>query len=116
MSKNSYSSIGSRYPLGTVVMRTTGYNYVKTREGLIPEHRLKMQLKLGHELVKASDDQGWAHKVFHLDNTLRGTDAFNDEKNLTVVKVRTTKWTAMRSHIVYMPKKEPVKLADFVRR
>lgn len=88
----------SRYTLGTVVIRSSGYTFVNTRRGQIAEHRLIMENVLGRELEPGE-------KVIHLDNTLRGVDpkAFNDRKNLNVVKCRTTKWKPVRCRVLFSP-------------
>lgn len=93
------SEIYRRYNVGTVVMRRDGITQVKTSDGWIPEHRFVMQNRLDRDLELGE-------KVFHLDNTLRGEKAFNDPRNLTVIKCRTTKWVKLvRSRVVYEPKK-----------
>lgn len=90
------------YQVGSVVERTDGISHVKTGEGWRAEHRHVMELRLGRELEEGE-------KVFHLDNTLKGVDpkAFNDPRNLAVIKCRTTKWIKLvRSRVLYEPKKE----------
>lgn len=90
------------YIVGHVVERTDGIPHVKTGEGWQAEHRHIMELRLGRELEEGE-------KVFHLDNTLKGVDpkAFNDPKNLAVIKCRTTKWVKLsRCRVLYEPKKE----------
>lgn len=89
------------YQAGSVVQRTDGIPWVKTSEGWKAEHRHIMELRLNRELEEGE-------KVFHLDNTLRDDPkAFNDPKNLAVIKCRTTKWVKLvRSRVLYEPKKE----------
>lgn len=91
------------YREGHVVQRTDGIPWVKTSEGWKAEHRRIMELREG-EL-----QPGW--KVFHLDNNLRDDPkAFNDPKNLTIIKCRTTKWVKFkRTRVLYEP---PIKKAD----
>lgn len=97
------------YSVGTVIRRRNGYNFVKTRDGWKAEHRMIAELKLVDRELEPGE------KVFHLDNTLRGEDGFNDKNNLAVIKFRTTKWTNfVKSKILYVPDKEPVKYKDFV--
>lgn len=104
MPKNKVVWPHKEYPIGAVIVRSTGYTYVKTREGLVAEHRLKMELREGRSLVRAKDQQGYAEKVMHLDNTIRGTEEFADPKNLTIIKVRTTKWIPIMGHVLKLPK------------
>jgi hypothetical protein len=88
------------YNVGTVVMRRDGITQVKTREGWITEHRLVIQQRMNRDLEPGE-------KVFHLDNTLRGEKDFNDPKNLTVIRCRTTQWVKLtRSRVMFEPKKE----------
>lgn len=91
-----------RYKYGDGVERGDGYVYVKTRDnGWMAEHRHKMSLRM---------ELGPQHRVMHLDNTLRGIDpeAFNDEKNLAVVIVRTTRWVKLkRTRVVFGPSLSP---------
>lgn len=97
-------------PIGTVKMLTSGTVVVKTRKnGWVAEHRLVKALKLGRDLLPNE-------KVFHIDNTSRGEDGHNDDKNLIVIRHRTTQWVKFsQTKILYIPKKEPVKLKEFVR-
>lgn len=98
------------YNLGTIVMRTDGITHVKTKGGWLPEHRHVMQLRMGRDLEAGE-------KVFHLDNTLRGEKEFNDPKNLTVIRCRTTKWKKLiHSRVVFQPKNEKAKYREFVPR
>lgn len=88
------------YAVGTVLLRTDGVPHVKTPDGWRAEHRHIMELRLGREL-----DEG--EKVFHLDNTLRGEDvkAYNDPKNLAVIKCRTKAWIKLsHSRVLFEPK------------
>lgn len=98
MSKNENSGF-RRYVPGTVTIRSDGYTFVSTADGQRAEHRLIMEHRLGRELEKGE-------KVMHLDNTLRGVDpkAFNDPRNLAVVKCRTTKWQKVKCRVLYAPK------------
>src|SRR5262245_50878979 len=90
------------YNLGTIVMDRDGIAKVKTREGWIAEHRHAMQIKLNRELEPGE-------KVFHLDNTLRGENGFNEMHNLTIIKCRITKWVKFKhSRVVYEPRQEKV--------
>jgi hypothetical protein len=88
-----------RYVPGTVTIRSDGYTFVKTADGQKAEHRLIMEHRLGRDLEKGE-------KVMHLDNTLRGVDpkAFNDPKNLAVVRCRTTKWVKIKCRVLHVPK------------
>lgn len=98
-----------RYRTGTVVMRRDGTVQVKTKEGWIPEHRLVMEHQLGRELEEGE-------KVFHLDNTLKGEEEYNDRRNLTVIKCRTTKWiNLVKSRVMYIPRKDVTKYKEFVK-
>lgn len=90
-----------QYKVGTIVMRNDGITHVKTKEnGWVAEHRHIMQNRLDRELVLGE-------KVFHRDNTLKGTEDFNKWNNLIVIKCRTTKWIKLtHSRVIYEPKKE----------
>lgn len=89
------------YQVNTVVQRTNGIPHVKLKEGWKPEHRHIIELRLNRDLELGE-------KVFHLDNTLRDDPkAFNDPKNLAVIKCRTTKWVKLKSsRVLFEPKKE----------
>lgn len=88
------------YNLGTIVMDREGITKVKTKQGWIAEHRLKMMQRVDEEWK-----QGW--KVCHKDNNLRGEDGFNDLDNLVLIKCRTTKWTKFKhARVMFEPKQE----------
>lgn len=96
MSKDDH--IRRVYSVGAVVERPDGIRYVKTKEGMVAEHRRIMQLKHG------DFQPGW--RVIHLDNNLRGEEEFNDINNLVIQKCRTTKWVKLKhSRVVFDPEK-----------
>lgn len=99
------------YQDGTVIQRTDGIPWVKTDEGWKPEHRRIMELRLSRDLEEGE-------KVFHLDNTIRDNPkAFNDPKNLAVIKCRTTKWIKFKhSRVLFEPKKTEFKKFSGVKQ
>lgn len=102
--------IRRHYNQGSVVMRTDGITHVKTKMGWVPEHRHVVQMRLNRDLEAGE-------KVFHLDNTLKGEKDFNDPKNLTIIKCRTTKWEKLKhSRLIYEPKKDSKKYKEYSAR
>lgn len=84
-----------RKPTGTVIQRRSGYIYVKTEKGWVPESRLVASLKL----IKRDLEEG--ERVFHKD----GNRENNRPENLSVIKFNMTKYQLLPSaRIIHLPK------------
>jgi hypothetical protein len=85
-------------PVGTIIQRREGKNYVKTERGWIIESRLVAEKKLLRR--KLEDNE----KVYHKDCTLIGTKEYNEEDNLVVLKFNATRYRLLpHPNIVYLP-------------
>lgn len=90
-----------RKPVGTIIQRRDGKNYVKLEKGWIAESRLVAQL----QLVKRDLEPG--EKAYHRDCTLIGQKGYNNKDNLVVLRFNMTKYRLLpHPEIVYLPTPE----------
>lgn len=87
----------SRYPIGAVVRRPNGTEFIKSEDGLKPlaRHVASMSDKVFNGGHKLDDNE----RVYHLDNTLIGTKEYNEPKNLVVVRQNREKVHFIKSKI-----------------
>lgn len=85
-------------PVGTIIQRRDGKNYVKTEKGWIAESRFVAQMTL----VRRDLEPG--EKVYHKDCTRIGEKGYNDKGNLVIIKMNMTNYRLLpHPEIVYLP-------------
>ncbi len=85
-------------PIGTIIQRRTGVNYVKTDRGWVSEARLIAELKIVNRGLAKNE------KVYHRDCTTIGKRGHNEPGNLVVLKFNLTKYRLLPApEIIYLP-------------